>query len=162
MQRRDFLIASVAAGLIGSQPVLAQSSDTILTVNDTARGTSTHFSDADLLALTQQNFATETIWTDAVRTFSGPSLQAVLDAAGANPAPLRIFAINDYSVEFPVEKIAQDTPILANRIDGERFSVRQKGPLWVIFPFDQNTEFQSEEVFALSVWQVERIDVLND
>jgi hypothetical protein len=32
----------------------------------------------------------------------------------------------------------------------------------VIFPFDQNPEFQSEEIFALSVWQVNRIDVLTD
>ena len=63
---------------------------------------------------------------------------------------------------FPVEKITESTPILANRIDGESFSVRQKGPLWVIFPFDQNPEFQSEEIFALSVWQVKRIDVLTD
>jgi len=93
---------------------------------------------------------------------SGPSLHTILDAAGAEPARLRIYAINDYNVEFPAEKITETTPILANRIDGESFSVRQKGPLWVIFPFDQNPEFQSEEIFALSVWQVKRIDVLTD
>jgi hypothetical protein len=162
MKRRQFMTLATAAGLTATTPRLAHAEATILTINDPGRGTTTRFSDADLAALPQQSFATETIWTDAVRTFSGPSLHTILKAAGAEPSRLRIYAINDYNVEFPVDKITETTPILANRIDGESFSVRQKGPLWVIFPFDQNPEFQSEEIFALSVWQVNRIDVLTD
>lgn len=162
MKRRLFMSLATAAMLIGAGPRLAHADATILTVNDLGRGTTTRFSDGDLAALAQQSFETATIWTDAVRSFSGPSLYTILEAAGAEPARLRIYAINDYNVEFPAEKITETTPILANRIDGESFSVRQKGPLWVIFPFDQNPEFQSEEVFALSVWQVKRIDVLTD
>ena len=162
MKRRHLLTLAAAAmlGAAGPNPALADA--TILTVNDLSRDTTTHFSDADLAALPQQSFATATIWTEELHTFSGPSLDTILEAAGAEPARLRIYAINDYNVEFPANKITGTAPILANRIDGESFPVRRKGPLWLIFPFDQNPEFQSEEIFALSVWQVKRIDILPD
>jgi hypothetical protein len=153
---------AMATMLIGAHPHLAHADKTILTVNDLGSGTTTRLTDDDLAALEQESFETNTIWTDVARTFSGPSLHTILKAVGAEPTRLRIYAINDYNVEFPAEKITETTPILANRIDGDSFSVRQKGPLWVIFPFDQNPEFQSEEVFALSVWQVKRIDILSD
>ncbi|MGX0875889.1 hypothetical protein ACSSV4_000561 [Roseovarius sp. MBR-154] len=162
MKRRQVMILATATALTSAAPHPAHADATILTLNDLSSGTTTGFSDADLAALPQQSFDTGTIWTDAVRTFAGPSLHAILAAAGTEPARLRIHAINEYSVEFPADKITRTTPILANRVDGKRFSVREKGPLWVMFPFDQNPEFQSEEIFALSVWQVNRIDILAD
>jgi hypothetical protein len=140
----------------------ARTEPTILTVNDLAKGVTFQFSDSDLAALEQQSFDTSTIWTHEVNTFSGPSLHDVLAAVGAAPARLRIYAINDYAVNFPLEKIKPTTPIIANRVDQSSFSVRHKGPLWVMFPFDKGSEFQNEETFALSVWQVRQIDILAD
>lgn len=160
MNRRLFLNLAAAIGLLGAGSGVALADNTILTVNDVASGKTWEFSDADLAALPQQSFETSTIWTDDVHTFSGPTLRSLLDATGSTTSALQIHAINNYNVEFPAEKIAEDSPVLATRIDGESFSVREKGPLWVVFPYDQNPDFQSEEIFALSVWQVNRIDIL--
>lgn len=141
---------------------VALAGEHILTVNNVATGESTEYSDSDLIEMSQTSFKTTTIWTDGVKTFSGPTLKAVLEATGVAPSRLRVYAINDYNVEFPAADIREGTPILANRIDGAPFSVREKGPLWIVFPYDQDVAFQSEDIYSLSVWQVNRIDILGD
>lgn len=138
----------------------ANADDVLVTIEVLETGEHHHFSDADLLALPQVEFETTTTWTSGVNAFSGPSLKTLLDAVDEKPAKIRIYAINDYSVEFPVADIEDDAPILANRIDGEPFSIREKGPLWIVFPYDKSNKYQAERIYALSVWQVSRIVVL--
>lgn len=164
MDRRIFL-AMATLGLTLAQSVASFAADdaVILTVNDMRTGETSVFTEADLLALPQQSFDTTTIWTDTTpKTFSGPTLKSVIEATGSAPGDLRVYAINDYNVTFPIDRLEDDVPILANRIDGQPFSVREKGPLWVVFPFDQDTRFQSEEYFTLSVWQLNKVDILAD
>ncbi|MGX0974953.1 hypothetical protein ACSSVY_000651 [Roseovarius sp. MBR-51] len=162
MNRRFFLtLAAVGLTLAQSVATYAADEEVILTVNDLRSGQTTTFTEADLLALPQQSFETTTIWTDTTpKSFSGPALMAVLEAAGSAPGTLRIHAINDYNVTFPEERLEDTVPILANRIDGAPFSLREKGPLWLVFPYDIDTRFQSEEYFTLSVWQLKQIDIL--
>jgi hypothetical protein len=38
--------------------------------------------------------------------------------------------------------------------------LRDKGPLWIVFPFDSATEFQRESIYARSIWQLNRIAVV--
>jgi len=37
--------------------------------------------------------------------------------------------------------------------------VREKGPLWIIYPFDATNAYRTESHYARSIWQLERIDV---
>ncbi|MFD0857538.1 molybdopterin-dependent oxidoreductase [Roseovarius aquimarinus] len=163
MNRRS-LLSCAAAALLSFAPMAHAEDGVILTINDGYTGTTTTFTEEELAALPQQSFETTTVWTEGETSFSGPSLSDVLDAAGVAEAAsgLRVYAINDYNVLFPAENIEEDAPILARRINGEPFSVRDKGPLWLIFPFDLDTRYQSEDIFALSVWQLTQIDVLTD
>jgi hypothetical protein len=39
-------------------------------------------------------------------------------------------------------------------------SVRDKGPLWVIYPYDAVPEYKSERIYARSIWQLVSIEVL--
>ena len=48
--------------------------------------------------------------------------------------------------------------MLAYLMDGKTMSVREKGPLWLIYPFDDNADYRSEETYAHSIWQIARID----
>ena len=41
-------------------------------------------------------------------------------------------------------------------------SVREKGPLWVIYPFDSDPEYQTEVIYSRSIWQLDRIVVEED
>ena len=43
--------------------------------------------------------------------------------------------------------------------NGEPMSVRDKGPLWVVYNFDSNPEFQTEVMYSRSIWQLDRIVV---
>jgi hypothetical protein len=38
-------------------------------------------------------------------------------------------------------------------------SVREKGPIWMIFPYDSVEAFRTEQTYARSIWQLDRIAV---
>lgn len=112
---------------------------------------------AALEALPQHSFATSTIWTEGVRQFSGPPLAAVLAAAGLEMVPVQAFASNGYGVTLTFPPGDALVPIVATRIDGQPISRREKGPLWVMFPFDSDEAFRNAEVFGQSIWHLVRL-----
>jgi hypothetical protein len=69
-------------------------------------------------------------------------------------------AINDYSVEIPLSDAVKGGPIIAYSIDGKEMSLRDKGPLWVIYPYDSNSDFRSEVVYLRSIWQLDRLEAV--
>lgn len=117
------------------------------------------FDMAMLDALPQRVTATNTPWTKEKTRFSGPLVTALLDRVGAKGATLKITALNDYMVEVPVADFQKWPVILATRKDGERMSVRDKGPIFVIYPFDEDPSLYNEKYFTRSVWQVKTIEV---
>lgn len=112
-----------------------------------------------LEALAGRTTRTHTPWTEGVVTFSGPLGRAVLDAVGATGETMRISALNDYAAEVPVADFHDHDVILATRMDGEVMSVRSRGPIFVIYPFDEDRDLYNEQIFTRSVWQVNRIEV---
>lgn len=157
-------ILTLAAAVLGVflHVTGAAAEDVILTLQDSKTGQSVTFTDADLMALPQLSFETETIWTEGVVLFSGPSLKSVIAQASMTPGDVELYAINDYNVVLPADKIEEGAPIIANRINGAPFSVRDKGPLWIVFPYDVVSRYNTEDYFALSVWQLNRLNVLSE
>lgn len=100
-----------------------------------------------------------TPWTEGKTSFSGPLLSAILEAAGASGKALRVSALNDYSAEIPIDDALKLKTILATRMNGKPMSVRDKGPLFLIYPFDINPELYNEKYFSRSVWQIQAIEV---
>lgn len=156
-----FLVLVVSVVIIGShgQASLADAPILHIHIGDKAP---VALSDADLVALPQVEFTTTTIWTEGELTFSGPSLSGLLATLGVENTDLEMTAINNYKVRIPREAIETDAPIIANRIDGEQFGVRQKGPLWLVYPYDAEERYRSETVFSYSIWQLTSIRVLTD
>lgn len=115
--------------------------------------------DADLMALPQISFETSTLWTTGTNRYSGPSLAAVLDSVGAAPGNLQLTALNAYSVDMDRGLVGETVPIIANRINGRPFGPREKGPLWLMFPFDLSEEVRRENIYALSIWQLNQISI---
>jgi hypothetical protein len=54
---------------------------------------------------------------------------------------LRAKAINDYAIDIPLSDAVQGGPIVAYRLDGDTMSVRDKGPLWIVYPYDANADY---------------------
>lgn len=106
------------------------------------------------------HFTTATVWTDGPRRFDGVDLARLLAALGAQGSTLRLTALNDYAVEFPIAEAVPGGPMLALRMEEAALSPRDKGPLWMIYPFDQKEEYQNEISYSRSIWQLSRIEVL--
>lgn len=115
------------------------------------------FTREDLAGMERISFKTSTLWTDGVKEFSGVPLKAILEVSGITTGVVRAVAVNDYLVEIPVESLELDAPIIADQIDGKGFTRREKGPLWILFPFDKSTVYQTEENYGRSVWQLVRL-----
>ncbi|MEN8840760.1 MAG: oxidoreductase [Octadecabacter sp.] len=161
MKRRTFIATAAAASAGFAGPISAQAHELVLD-GDFASGQVVSLDDEALSEFPQRLIETRTIWTSGLQQFSGPSLADVLEHFGAGPGDLILGAINDYSVAVNRSLITSAAPIIANRIDGLPFSPRQKGPFWIIFPYDSSAEFRTEIIYAASVWQLSSITVLKD
>ena len=118
-----------------------------------------HFDRAMLEALPQHVVVTGNPWIDGQSRFEGPLLSDVLAAVEAEGDELRVAAIKDYETLMPVSDAHEHGVILAMRRDGERMRIRDKGPLFVVYPFDDQPELKTNIYFSRSVWQDARIDV---
>lgn len=114
---------------------------------------------AMLDGLEQHTTITETPWHDGTQRFSGVLISSLLKAIGARGSEVTVTALNAYFADIPMTDFSHDPVILASRINGELLSVRDKGPLFVIYPFDGNSELHNEVHFGRSVWQVTSIEV---
>jgi hypothetical protein len=112
-----------------------------------------------LLALPQHSFATSTIWTEGVNTYDGVLLVDLLAALGAEGTGLVATALNEYQIGFPLAEATDQGPMLAHTVDGKPMTVRDKGPLWLIYPYDDVAEFRTEQTYARSIWQLDRIEI---
>jgi hypothetical protein len=117
------------------------------------------FDDAILDALPQKSIVTETPWTKGMVKFTGPLLADVLAAVNATGTNLKAYALNDYKVNIPVEDAKKFGVILARQMDGKPLAVRDKGPLFVMYPFAQIPEIKTSVYFSRCIWQLQSITV---
>lgn len=149
---------TVGVFLAASQPVKA--GDILLSVDATAvGGKAINFDLAALDALAQQSFRTRTPWTPGPYNFSGPSLKAILDAAGAHYGIVTAAAANNYTVAMPVQDASSAAPVVVTRINGKTFGLRDKGPLWILYPFDADAKYRNEVNDSRSIWQLVTLSV---
>lgn len=120
---------------------------------------SVSFDLAALRALPQTTFQTATIWTEGRPTFTGVSLRVLLDKVGAGGRSIHAVALNDYAVDIPVADAVEGGPIVAYEIDGKALPIRNRGPLWIVYPYDARADYRSEVVYARSIWQLDRLDI---
>lgn len=109
-------------------------------------------------ALGDSRFRTTTPW-DSARTYSGPAGSVLLDRLGAGGKDIIADALNDYSASIPRSDFMARGAILATRVDGRPMTVRDKGPIFVVYPFDDRPELNRTEFFQRSVWQLSRLHV---
>ena len=114
---------------------------------------------AMLQALPVTSFKTHTTWTDGENTFTGVPLKTLLDYVGVKGKMLHAVALNDYAVDIPVSDASVDGPIIAYEFNGQKMSIRDKGPLWIVYPFDSKSAYQTEQIYTRSIWQLSQIVV---
>lgn len=136
---------------------------TILTVSgkisSTNKGDTAEF-DRDMLeAMGTESFTTETPWYPGAVKFEGVSLNKLMQQVGAKGQTLSVVALNDYSSEIPFEDFQKFNVILALKQNGEYMSVRDKGPIFIMYPFDSDPVLKHQTYYGRAVWQVAKIVV---
>lgn len=129
-------------------------------IDHTNVGSDAQFDRAMLAALPQHEFETSTPWTEGSSHYSGPLMRDLLALLSPEYDAVHVSALNGYEAEIPVSDFNDHDVILAMAKDGEAIPIREYGPLWVLYPFDQDETLLSEKIRFRAVWQVMHINVL--
>jgi hypothetical protein len=168
MRRRTFALTLPLAALCGSgaaqAPLGAATGAVLLSVGGRIRhrnaGELAQFDAAMLDALPQLTITARTPWYAEARAFTGAKLRDVLDVAGAEGSMLRAVALNDYRVDIPMDDVRRHDVIVARLLDGKPMAVREKGPLFVMYPFDTQPALRNAVYFSRCIWQLQMLEVL--
>ena len=117
------------------------------------------FSMQMLEKLPQKSFSTKTPWYPKAVTFTGPLLRDVLAAAGASGRQISARALDDYKTLIPMADAQNFDVILARQIDGKDLSIREKGPLFIVYPYDSKPALQAPVFLDRSAWQLKSLTI---
>jgi hypothetical protein len=152
-----FVGAAYAAslGTPANRPILTISGKIAVTNKDNTA----QFDRAMLESLGLVTIETTTPWHEGKVKFEGVSMDKLMKLVGAAGQRVVVVALNDYTTEIPMEDFGKFNVILAIKRNGEYMSVRDKGPLFIIYPYDSSPDLKSQTYYARSAWQVAKIDV---
>lgn len=165
--RRFFLALPVSLALALTPPLAfaldAPAGKVVLTITGNVgqpnAGDKADFDMAMIEKLPQHTFTTATPWFPEPKTFTGPLLRDVLAAAGAKGSLLRAVALNDYKIDIPAQDADRYEMIVARLLDGKPMPVREKGPLFIVYPFASSSELRSERYYSRSAWQLRTLEI---
>lgn len=167
--RALLLVAIIGAGLgqvetgAVAGALEAPTGPVILTVSGAIRNTNADggadFDRAMLERIGISEMTTITPWTEGEITFGGVLARDLLSAVGAEGNEVRAIALNDYSSDIPFSDLVDGEVLLALTLDGEPMRVRDKGPIWIIYPAESPTELQNRETRRKMVWQLRELRI---
>ena len=166
MRQIILVLALALAAFAGAHPAQALEPPTgpvILTITgaisqkNSAGGAA--FDLAMLEAMPQVTVVTATPWTEGDTTFVGVSLKRLMTAVGAAGTTIHAVALNDYDVDVPFGDAEIPDVIVAYKMNGQMMKIRDKGPLWLIYPLSAHPELQNQETHGKMIWQLKQFTV---
>ena len=165
--RRGF--ALLAAGLIAfasqalAGPLASPEGAAILVVSgnitNTNDGAVARFDREMLEAMGMVKVTTLTPWYDSPSEFEGVSMRALMELVGAEGTEVLATALNDYQSAIPMADFDRYIVVLALKRDGMPMPIRDKGPLFIVYPFDSDPRLQTEQYYGRAVWQLKELNV---
>lgn len=117
------------------------------------------FDIASLEKLGAVSFQTTSPWYNGRTTFTGIPLQKLMDYVGAKGSVVKVTALNDYTTVIPINDFNKYNVILAYKVNGEYMRIRDRGPLFVVYPYDSMPELNNQIFYSRSAWQVSRMNI---
>jgi hypothetical protein len=154
------LLVGLAGPVFALDPLPKPEGPVVLTVlgrvalHNTADGKA-EFDLAMLQALPRSEFSTSTIWTDGLQNFAGVRIADLLARLGSDAAEIDAAAGNDYEFRFPVSDAVAHDAIIAYERNGAPLPADNKGPLWIVYPYDRDPVLATERFTSQSVWNLE-------
>jgi hypothetical protein len=115
------------------------------------------FDRAMLEGLGLDQITTTTPWNSGPVLFEGVPLESLMQVLGATGSFVIAYALNDFTTRIPMSDFKRFHPILALKRNGEYMPVRDKGPLFIVYPFDSDPELKQQIYYNRSAWQVARL-----
>ncbi|MFM5586936.1 molybdopterin-dependent oxidoreductase [Aeromonas rivipollensis] len=113
---------------------------------------------ADFEALPQTEVRTQTPWTKGVHVYRGVLLRDLAKVYGLKSREVKAVAINDYWAAVPLEDADKYPVLLAEKQDGKALTLRNKGPVWIIYPLSDHPELNKELYHSRMVWQLTALE----
>lgn len=162
---RSWITAMAACGVLFlsfqalAEPLAKPSGgEIILTVGGAianSNGDGNVFFDLALLqTLPARELVTETPWTKGSHSFTGVPLEVLMKWVGARGQTIRVDALNDYSVDVPIEDGPRHGALLVYLFDGKPMLPSDRGPLWIVYPFSDRPETRTETFYQRAVWNI--------
>ena len=116
-----------------------------------------------LLAIKPSSMTTQSPWDDSPSEFQGVYLKDLLEHLDIGANNLTAKALNDYEEKFRVSDAVSKKAFIAVLRDGKPMPIRNKGPYWIIFPWQEletDSEVNTNRTFnTWSVWQLSSISL---
>jgi hypothetical protein len=155
------LIAAVSPA--GAETLPAPAGEVILTIDgaiaNTTDGKDARFDVAALEALGLTTITTSTPWTDGAVAYEGVLGRVLMEHVGAKGSKLVARALNDYIADIPMSDFTDYDVILAIKADGAYLPIRDKGPIFVVYPLDAHPELLNNTIYSRCVWQLTALTV---
>ena len=156
-----FLVVALLAAVMLSP---AQAQDGTLLVVERAETEPVAFDLARLQALPRSGFVTSTVWTEQVDQYEGVMLRDLLQDYGIDvdtwQGRVVLVGLDGYNATLTHDLITTTGPLLAFLRNGSPMPVRSQGPIWALFPYDDNPAYRTESIYAMSVWQLTTLRIL--
>ena len=107
-----------------------------------------------LKSLGVKTLKTSTPWTNGTPEFKGVLARDLLDLLAVKGKTVRAVALNDYAFDIPISDLRRYPVLLAYEMNGKRLLLRDKGPIWLVFPMDQFAELRDRTTQRKMVWQL--------
>jgi hypothetical protein len=114
---------------------------------------------AMLESLGVTTLTTSTAWTEGDSEFEGVLVRDLLEAVGAEGTVVLATALNDYVASIPLRELYDYPVLLAFKMDGRDLELRDKGPIWIVYPRDQYEELNNSLIDKNWVWQLSELEI---
>lgn len=156
-------ILCTAAPASADVDLSAPNGDVMLTIagniQKTNAGGEAKFDLEMLHALGYRTLRTSTPWTDGTHEFGGVLMKDLLDAVGAEGKTVVAETLNNKGYRIDISDFLNYPVLLATSVDGERLRIRDKGPLWIVYPRDEFTELWQRPAERKTMWHITRLSV---
>ena len=128
-------------------------------ISATNVGDAAHFDRKMLEQLPSASFVTGTPWTSKAHRWEGVLVSELLRHIGAGSQSFVASALDDYKVHVKGIDFTKYPVIFALKQDDKVLVLRNKGPIWLMFPWDDFPEIHNETNLSLSIWQLSEIKI---
>jgi hypothetical protein len=155
--------AGLPVGARAGEALAPPRGEVVLTVSGAIESTNAPgYADFDITSLEHlglSRLTTWTPWTKGEIEFEGVLARRLMEAVGAAGTEVGAFALNEYQQTIPISDFASYDVLLAFRMNGRSMRLRDKGPIWIVYPWSDHPELDDFVTRAKSVWQLNALHV---